>query len=47
MIADFEPGDYAALCFIPTGSTMANSDEPDGDGPPHFTQGMKTEFTVK
>ena len=46
MVADFEPGDYAALCFIPTGSTMDHGEEPDGEGPPHFTQGMKTEFTV-
>ena len=39
-----EPGDYAAVCFVPVGSTI---DLPEGgDGPPHFTQGMLAEFTV-
>jgi hypothetical protein len=39
-----EAGDYAAVCFVPVGSTV---DVPEGgDGPPHFTQGMLAEFTV-
>ena len=46
LIADFEPGDYAALCFVPTGTTMDAEGEHQGDGPPHFVQGMKSEFTV-
>ncbi|HUS43212.1 MAG TPA: hypothetical protein VMY16_11145 [Ilumatobacteraceae bacterium] len=37
-----EPGRYAIVCFIPTGSVG----ETEGDGPPHFTQGMIREFTV-
>ena len=37
-----EPGRYAIVCFIPTGSVG----ETEGDGPPHFTQGMVHEFTV-
>lgn len=39
---ELETGDYVAACFIPEGST---GDE-EGTGPPHFTKGMKTEFTV-
>ncbi|MEO6989236.1 MAG: hypothetical protein ABI239_11375 [Aquihabitans sp.] len=46
LIADFEPGDYAALCFVPTGTTMDDEGEHQGDGPPHFMEGMKAEFTV-
>ena len=37
-----EPGRYAIVCFIPVGSVG----ETEGDGPPHFTQGMVREFTV-
>lgn len=37
-----EPGRYAVVCFIPTGSVG----DTEGDGPPHFTQGMVQEFTV-
>ena len=37
-----EPGEYMAVCFIPLGSTP----ESEGDGLPHFTEGMKAEFTV-
>jgi len=37
-----EPGRYAIVCFIPTGSVG----ETEGDGPPHFIQGMVHEFTV-
>ena len=37
-------GRYAAVCFIPQGTT---SFETEGTGPPHFTLGMVTEFTVE
>ena len=36
-------GTYAAICFVSVGSTP---DNPEADGPPHFTQGMITEFSV-
>jgi hypothetical protein len=39
-----EPGEYAAICFIPVGSTP--DAESESEGPPHFTQGMVAEFTV-
>ena len=39
---ELEAGEYLAVCFIPEGSTG----EEEGQGPPHFTKGMKTEFTV-
>lgn len=38
-----EPGEYVAVCFIPVGTTP-ESDE--ASGPPHFSQGMKAEFSV-
>ena len=38
-----EPGEYVAVCFIPVGSTP---EAEESSGPPHFTQGMKAEFTV-
>lgn len=37
-----EPGRYAIVCFIPVGSVG----DAEGEGPPHFTQGMIREFTV-
>jgi hypothetical protein len=43
VVADLTPGDYMAICFISKGTT---SDEHQGDGPPHFTMGMKHEFSV-
>ena len=36
------PGRYAVVCFIPVGSVG----EAEGDGPPHFTEGMVQEFEV-
>jgi hypothetical protein len=36
-------GNYAALCFIPVGTT---SEETEGTGPPHFAEGMAAEFEV-
>ena len=35
--ADFEPGEYALLCFLPD----------KGDGRPHLAHGMITQITVK
>jgi hypothetical protein len=43
-VVDLEPGEYIALCAIPTG--MTSDDGPPPDGPPHFVHGMATEFTV-
>lgn len=37
-----EPGRYVALCAIPVGTVG----ETEGDGPPHFVEGMFQEFTV-
>jgi hypothetical protein len=37
--ADLKAGEYLAICFVPVGGGE--------DGPPHFTQGMKQEFTVE
>jgi hypothetical protein len=39
-LADLDAGEYLAVCFIPVGSPEVE------DGPPHFTEGMKQEFTV-
>ena len=36
------PGSYAVVCFVSVGSVG----ETEGDGPPHFTEGMIHEFTV-
>ena len=36
------PGTYAVVCFVPVGSVG----EAEGDGPPHFAEGMVQEFTV-
>jgi hypothetical protein len=43
LIADLTPGDYMAICFVPVGTTSMST---EGQGPPHFTQGMRQEFTV-
>lgn len=45
-----EAGRYAAVCFIPVGTTSLEDDGDVGDdaaGPPHFTRGMVAEFTVE
>ncbi|HMG41931.1 MAG TPA: hypothetical protein VK611_11410 [Acidimicrobiales bacterium] len=44
-VAELEPGDYIAVCFIPMGTTSFDT-PPAADAPPHFTQGMVTEFSV-
>jgi hypothetical protein len=51
-VADLKPGEYQIVCFIPVGSTpeaekAAQAAGKEVDGPPHFTKGMKMEFTVK
>jgi hypothetical protein len=40
-----KPGRYAAVCFLPVGSTDQASIE-SAEGPPHAAEGMATEFTV-
>jgi hypothetical protein len=50
--AALEPGRYAVLCFIPVGFTPEAAAEAEAsgtepEGPPHFTEGMVTEFTVE
>ena len=42
-VVDLEAGEYIALCFIPEGTT---DEQTEGHGPPHFTKGMRQEFTV-
>jgi hypothetical protein len=44
--ADLEPGDYEVVCFVSTGTTVDATGEHDGNGPPHFMNGMHAEFTV-
>ena len=41
-------GNYAALCFIPVGTTPETIEGggEGGTGPPHFTEGMAAEFEV-
>ncbi|MGH9050071.1 MAG: hypothetical protein ACRDY4_10110 [Acidimicrobiia bacterium] len=39
-------GNYAAVCFIPVGSTDEAAAE-SAEGPPHAVEGMATDFTVK
>ncbi|CAN5609260.1 hypothetical protein BH20ACT2_BH20ACT2_16480 [soil metagenome] len=48
-VVDLESGDYAMVCFIPTGATSEESFEDPSleEAPPHFTQGMIAEFTVE
>jgi hypothetical protein len=51
VVADLEAGEYLAVCFIPVGLTpeAAEAAETSGtepSGAPHFTEGMKAEFTV-
>jgi hypothetical protein len=44
LVAELEPGNYVAVCFVPVGAT--STDGPPPDGPPHAMEGMYTEFTV-
>lgn len=45
-VLDLEPGDYAALCFIPIGTKVEGGEMTEGTGAPHFTAGMIHEFSV-
>lgn len=50
LFADLEAGKYAVVCFIPVGVSSFGElpeDESEAPGPPHFTQGMVSEFTVE
>lgn len=46
LVGEFEPGDYIAICFIPTGTSVSDGTMTPGDGAPHFMHGMQQEFTV-
>ena len=47
VVVELTPGDYAALCFIPMGSSMtATGTVTEGSGAPHAMSGMVKEFTV-
>ena len=47
LVNDLEPGDYMAVCFIPSGSVASGDGEmTEGTGDPHFVHGMQQEFTV-
>lgn len=44
-----EPGRYAIVCFLPVGSddsVLESEGPPQGDAPPHITQGMSAELIV-
>jgi hypothetical protein len=43
VVTDLEPGEYAAVCFIPVGTTGLDV---EGTGPPHVAEGMIHTFTV-
>ena len=43
-LAELPAGAYVAYCPIPVGTTMASGGE--AEGPPHFTAGMLSAFTV-
>jgi len=44
-----EPGRYAIVCFLPVGSddsVLESEGPPEGDAPPHVSQGMFAELVV-
>jgi len=41
-VANLTPGQYIVICTVPEGTVG----DKQGDGPPHFTMGMKKEFSV-
>lgn len=43
-VGELTAGQYLAVCFVPVGTTPDNE---EAEGPPHFTQGMRSEFTVQ
>lgn len=46
-VAELKAGDYAMVCFIPVGASAEGPQEGEEEGPPHFTRGMLSEFTVE
>ena len=46
LVADLEPGDYIAVCFVPVGTMMTDDGPTEGEGAPHLAHGMQQEFTV-
>lgn len=47
LTVDLTPGDYIAVCFIAVGTQVSEDGTfVEGDGPPHFDVGMRTEFAV-
>lgn len=46
LVSELEPGDYMAICFVPTGTTIDGTTVTEGSGDPHFVHGMHQEFTV-
>ena len=51
LVQELERGSYAVVCFLPVGSTpeateAARRTGRGPEGPPHFSRGMKAEFTV-
>jgi hypothetical protein len=45
IVVDLAPGEYAAVCFIPVGTTSLDGALPDPIVP-HFAQGMVNDFSV-
>jgi hypothetical protein len=45
VLADLAPGEYLAMCPLPTG--WVDMSAPPPDGPPHFTHGMTHQFVVE
>jgi hypothetical protein len=43
-VLDLQPGEYIMVCFVPVGTTSA--DTPAMGGAPHYMEGMLAEFTV-
>jgi hypothetical protein len=45
VLADLAPGEYLAMCPLPTG--WVDMSAPPPDGPPHFTHGMTHQLVVE
>lgn len=45
-VFEAEAGEYIALCFLSVGATAEGPRE-EGDSPPHWVEGMRSEFTVE
>ena len=51
-VLDLESGEYIALCFLPVGATpevfeaVQSGQQDPPEGPPHFVEGMRAEFSV-